>query len=328
MKCDEDTGRANARQELGKAPHTLKYSFLMQIFMGLDGGGTKTDCVLMDQSGHLLARTRGGPSNPSRIGVEAAALAVKSAASQCLKNGSLRMQQVAGVCAGLAGVALPERAEKMRTELAQFFHPAAFDLCTDLDLALGAAGLPPAIALVAGTGSAAIGRDSSGRIARSGGYGPKSSDEGSAFAIGKNAIAAAIAEPELASNLLAQIRTELDGRSPNELAKLDGVQADQIYPRMFSVVVNVAEQGDSFARNILTEAARNLAALVSEVQQQLGLDGRAFTIAKIGGMLGRSPFFDAQLDAALHAATPSAVITTVSTPLAEIAARRALNATT
>src|SRR5580704_8701236 len=35
-------------------------------FLGFDGGGTKTDCVLSDSEGRVLARAAGGPSNPVR----------------------------------------------------------------------------------------------------------------------------------------------------------------------------------------------------------------------------------------------------------------------
>src|SRR5580765_1801021 len=116
----------------------------MRIAMGLDGGGTKTDCVLMDETGLVIARGRGGPSNPARIGMEAAARGVKEASESVLSRAGMKKEQVSDVCAGLAGVAAPERAEAMRKLLGDFFRLARFELCTDLDLALLAAGTAPA----------------------------------------------------------------------------------------------------------------------------------------------------------------------------------------
>src|SRR6266404_5971914 len=223
----------------------LKYALGMRIGMGLDGGGTKTDCLLMDDGGRMLGRGRGGASNPSRIGVEAAAQGVKEAATAALQNAALGIAQVTDVCAGLAGVAAPERAAAMRELLGGFFAGARFELCTDLDLALGATGARAAIVLVAGTGSAAIGRDEAGRIARSGGYGPKKSDEGSAFAVGKSAVdAVQSAKDENAGDLRERILEELGVDTLDSVVGLAGEEADAVYPRVFPVIANAADQGN------------------------------------------------------------------------------------
>src|SRR5262244_1375752 len=126
MKCDEDKGRCKTRQgwqqaqtQRVKRSAALKYSLFMRIGMGLDGGGTKTDCVLMDGAGRMVGRGRGSASNPSRIGVDAAAKGVMEAAAAALRGAKLGMAQVDDVCAGLAGVALAERAAAMRALLAE-----------------------------------------------------------------------------------------------------------------------------------------------------------------------------------------------------------------
>ncbi len=58
----------------------------MQYILGFDGGGTKTECVLMNSAHQVLARTYAGPSNPSRIGVEVAPRAVEDAAGFALSR--------------------------------------------------------------------------------------------------------------------------------------------------------------------------------------------------------------------------------------------------
>src|SRR5215475_8604264 len=101
MECDEDRAGTASRQERIHAAN-FQYPFPMRIAMGLDGGGTKTDCVLMDETGRILARARGGPSNSSRIGVVAAATGVKQAASAALQQAAIPYEQITDVCAGLA----------------------------------------------------------------------------------------------------------------------------------------------------------------------------------------------------------------------------------
>ena len=65
---------------------------------------------------------------------------------------------------GLAGTSRAELAGPMRSRLAASFPGALIHVCTDLDLSLAAAGDGPAVVLIAGTGSAAIGRDEKGRL--------------------------------------------------------------------------------------------------------------------------------------------------------------------
>src|SRR5580704_19505590 len=62
----------------------IVYSFPMRFVLGLDGGGTKTDCVLMDETGAILARSQAGPSNPLRVGFGAAIASVRQAARQAI----------------------------------------------------------------------------------------------------------------------------------------------------------------------------------------------------------------------------------------------------
>src|SRR5258707_7269714 len=74
----------------------------MRYILGFDGGGTKTECVLMNSADEVLARTFAGPSNPSRIGVESAARAVEESAELALRETGL---QRSAVTAGGAGPA-------------------------------------------------------------------------------------------------------------------------------------------------------------------------------------------------------------------------------
>jgi len=60
-------------------------------------------------------------------------------------------------------------------------------------------------------------------------------------------------------------------------------------------------------------------------QEELGLSGREFALGKTGGMIGRSNYFDVTLDSGLQRIAPRAKLEILSTPLVEVAARRALS---
>lgn len=307
----------------------------MRYVLGFDGGGTKTDCVLMDEVGNILARSRSGPSNPARMGTEAALANLQAAAldaflhaaADSLPSHATTPRSFSSVVAGLAGAAQPDVAEKMRALLQTGFPGASLKLCTDLELALHATGDGPAIVLVAGTGSAASGRDAHGRIARAGGNGPWLGDEGSAYDIGRRAVRAALRafdETGDDSALGKQILRQLGCAAWPAVQQRVSTATDEVFPRVFPVVTAAADAGDNTARMLLTDAARDLAALVNIVVGRLGLGKLDFLLAKTGGIFGRSSFLDAKLDQLLQEMAPNARIAPLPMAPAEAAAQLAL----
>src|SRR5580692_13024907 len=163
----------------------------MGYFLGFDGGGTKTDCVLLDARGTVIGEGRGGPANPLRSGFDGAFSSLREAAAGAIVAGKIRPAEITGVCAGLAGAGRRSVVRRIMVFLAQEFPVALAQVTTDYEIALEtAAGTGPGVVLIAGTGSVAYGRNAAGETARSGGYGPWIGDEGSAFEIGRRAVSA------------------------------------------------------------------------------------------------------------------------------------------
>ena len=279
----------------------------------------------MDEFGQILGRGRGGPSNPARIGFAAAGENALEAAEAALKEAGIPLANVTDVCAGLAGVGRAENAVAMSELLNTLLPGKRIEVCTDLDLALESAGRGPAIVLVAGTGSAAIGRDEKGRVARAGGHGPAVGDEGSAFDVGKNAVEVLQRSLHGADAELGQQILQLLGcKNFAEVGAKAHEDADAVYPRLFPLIAKVADVGNETARNLLRDAASKLAMLAEELQIELGLHGREYILGKTGGMVGRSAFFDEALNLELRRVAPEAKMELLSRAPAEAAARRAL----
>jgi N-acetylglucosamine kinase-like BadF-type ATPase len=312
----------------------------MRFVLGFDGGGTKTDCVLMDESGAILARSQAGPSNPLRVGFGAAITSIREAARQAIGLAGLSRETSAGaLCAGLAGAGPPESAEKIRALLAAEFPGSIVQVCTDIDLTLAAAGDGPVIVLLAGTGSFAVGRNAAGETARAGGYGSQIGDEGSAYDIGRRAVLTTMHENDRTGvdALLGQrLLRELGCADWSEVKARAQAASDEVFPRLFSVVAMVADwietssetSADTAARNcargILRAAAFDLAALAENLADRLKLRGTRFAIAKTGGMMGRSKYLESQIDERLRNAFPQAEIGSLRVAPAEAAARLAL----
>jgi N-acetylglucosamine kinase-like BadF-type ATPase len=299
----------------------------MRSVLGFDGGGTKTDCVLMEESGAIRARSRSGPSNPFRIGFGAALAALREAAQSAIAEAGVPPNSIFAVCAGLAGVGQPDAAEKMRALLAAEFPKTSVFVCSDLELTLAAAPRGPSIVLLAGTGSFAIGRNAGGETARIGGHGPMISDEGSAYDVGRRAVMSALREYDrtgVDSALGKRIREEMGSPKWGELRTRIQAAPDDVFPRLFSVVVVLADSGDQTSQGILRTAAYKLASLAATLAERLHLTEDRFHLVLTGGMIGRSKFFDAQLQERLRVMLPQAVFCSLDVSLAEEAARLAL----
>ncbi|MFZ3214503.1 MAG: BadF/BadG/BcrA/BcrD ATPase family protein [Candidatus Acidiferrales bacterium] len=298
------------------------------FYLGFDGGGTKTDCVLTDAESNVLARATAGPSNPLRAGYAKAWFTLSDAADLVLERHHLKASDIRGICAGIGGAGRESVAKRIATFLERAFPEAAVTVTTDLAITLNAAvGEKEGVILVVGTGSAAYGRDAQGHTARAGGRGPWFSDEGSAFDIGRRALAAVVRAEENRGPKTALSEKVLKWLGCNDWTRvLDWVikNPDDVFPRIFPLVGELGDKGDPVAREILSAAATSLAELAASVIEKLALQDRSISIAKAGGTIGRCKFFDAAIDERLHQAAPLAQVVALQMKPAEAAAKMAI----
>src|SRR5260370_16394896 len=121
--------------------------------LGFDGGGTKTDCVLMDESGAVVARARSGASNPTSFGVEVSLASLAEAAKDALRTAGRSEKDVAYVVAGLSGPGEPSMRWALPSGLQPGFPNATILIPSDLVLSLRAPGENPHVPALAVTGS-------------------------------------------------------------------------------------------------------------------------------------------------------------------------------
>jgi N-acetylglucosamine kinase-like BadF-type ATPase len=276
---------------------------MMAYFLGFDGGGTKTECVVLDAAQKIIGEGRSGPSNPLRCGFDTAFHSLSEAAGEALKTAHLHANSIAGVCAGLAGAGRRTVVRRVLVFLAQEFPQAVAQVTTDCEIALEAAvGAGPGVVLIAGTGSAAYGRNATGETARAGGYGPWVGDEGSAYEIGRRAVAAVARTRDQSGPitlLTDMVPAALDCPDWDELTQRIMKNPDEIFPSLFSVVAEAADAEDSAAKEILFTSAIGLGNLAMIVIRRLEMTGKEFPLVKCGGVFGHSRMLDALLDSVL-----------------------------
>jgi glucosamine kinase len=246
----------------------------MAYYLGIDGGGTKTRCVLGDET-MVLATAMSGGSNIVRLGETQAREAVHTAVRQVCATANISPAQISAICIGAAGADRPEIGAKIRTILAELVSEIApetalpkIEVVGDMTIALEAAfGAGPGVIAIAGTGSIAYGRDANGHTARAGGWGFAISDEGSGHWIGRRAISAILSAHDqgLETALTAMILQAWKLNTLDELVRQANSTPPPDFPRLFPIVLRAADEGDSIARDLLADAGAKLASLAAIV---------------------------------------------------------------
>ena len=307
---------------------TIAYSYSMRLVLGFDGGGTKTECVLMDETGVVLARSRAGASNAVNVGAEASAAALADAGLRALRMASKSPKDVSFVLAGISGAGEPSARSAIQSNLQPSFPQATIAITSDLVLSLGATGESPSAVVIAGTGSAALGK-SGGKMARSGGFGPIIGDVGSANDIGRKTTALCFQKFLNKEDFpLAKEICRSFACTWNQFVDLARQEPTVVFPKIFPIVARAAESGDTAARGLLVSAAQDLQGLVREVLQQLQLTSEDFFLAKTGGVFDGSAFLNEQFDRLIREIAPKARVGPLPRPVAETAALLARDALT
>lgn len=162
------------------------------LYLGIDGGGTKTEFCLADSSGQVISRTVLGPSNPVDIGIEETISVLKEGVFAVLPQ---KLQQETSVFAGIAGI-LGGSYKEMVTAFLKSFDFLKVRVGSDVENAVAAClGRADGVAVIMGTGTIAFAQKD-GVYHRFGGFGYLFDEGGSGYAIGRDGILSALKSEE------------------------------------------------------------------------------------------------------------------------------------
>ena len=284
----------------------------MAIFLGIDGGGSKTSCAIGDET-RLLGIGSSGGSNIVRVGESQARAAIADAIGKACAAANVAPIQIQRTCAGLAGGARCEVSDAVRRIVAESVGGEVF-VVGDIVIVLEAAfGTGPGVIVIAGTGSIAYGRDRKGETVRAGGWGFAISDEGSGHWIGRSAVSAAIRaidEPESpsCSVILEGLMKSWNLSSREQLVIAANATPAPDFAALMPAVLSAAGTGDPIALGVLTQAGGELAKLAVTVLRRLFPEGEAVPVAMSGGVFANSALVREVFYNSLRAKCPQAAI--------------------
>ena len=241
----------------------------MAIFLGIDGGGSKTACAVGDES-VLLATAVAGASNVIRAGEDQARQSLGSVIREACAASAVDPSHIRGACLGMAGAARPEVQVAIR-RLAAELIPGKIEVVGDMEIALEAAfGDGPGVVVIAGTGSIAYGRNAEGQTARAGGWGFAVSDEGSGHWISRRAIAAALRQEDKSqSSALMDGILQFWQVGREQLITVVNATPPPDFAGLLPLVTALADSGEQSALRILADAGVELAGLAKVVIHRL-----------------------------------------------------------
>jgi N-acetylglucosamine kinase-like BadF-type ATPase len=305
-------GHVGKALKVGPAPQRLLgRSAPSPLYLGIDGGGSRTVALLAhplesgDRRWTILGRGESGPSNRQAVGNEKAFASLDEAVAMAFREAGFPRQEVTSACLGLAGADRPDDRKLLQDWAARTRLAVKVEVTNDAALLL-AAGTPEGhgVALIAGTGSIAYGRNAAGRTARAGGWGYLLGDEGSGYALvlaGLRAVARAADGRARPTRLTELVLKKLSVEQPNQLIPaLYGGSWDRTALAALAPAVLELATDDETAAGLVGEAAQELAETAAAVVRELDWAGAPFGLVFAGGLLlGSEGYRQAVLDA-LH----------------------------
>jgi N-acetylglucosamine kinase-like BadF-type ATPase len=279
------------------------------LFLGIDGGGTKTTCAVGDDTS-LLATATSGASNIIRVGEGPARSALDGAIRQAARAAGVEPREIRRTCIGTAGGARAQIAEKVRQIVAELV-PGEIQVVGDTVIALQAAfNGGPGVVVIAGTGSIAYGKNARGQTARAGGWGFAICDEGSGHWIGRSAVTATLhAHDEGRSSTLFQVITKAWGvEGLDELVRVANATPPPDFSSLLPHILAAADTGDALPRSVLTQAGSELAGIAKIVIGRLFPRQPNVPVAMSGGVFRNSALVRQVFYNSLRSEFPSAKV--------------------
>ncbi len=297
-----------------------------QLFLGVDGGGTKTQIAIMNESRVVRCEGVAGPSNPLRVGVETAVANIAKAINEACDREGLSRGDIAAATLGLAGVRRADLKQSVRESFIKRLGIRKVEVVTDAEIALYATTQgKPGLVVIAGTGSVCLGKNEKGKIAISGGWGPLAGDEGGGVGIAQQALhtIAKASDGRGVPTLLSERASEYFRASgpENLIVAIYSPQVDNSRIAGFArLVVETAQEGDQIAIGILNDAGYELGLAACAVIDKLNLENRRVPIGCVGSIFHAGELLTEAMLKKVRKCAPKAFLTEPAMPPAHAAA--------
>lgn len=256
---------------------------MRKLFLGIDGGGTKTAVCLLDENKNIIAQAQSGPSSYDTVTQEVFKENILDALSKLTYEG-----EIVSVFAGLGGICNENDANVVRNTLFMIeeLKNAIIEVDNDVTNAFYSVfGEENGIVAIIGTGSVAYGIKD-GKSHRCGGYCYQEGDAGSSYDLGRKALqyyAKVIDKRMPETDFSKSIGQYINVYSFADLAHYF-VNATRTEIASLARIVT-ENQDNTVAANIINEAVESIVEMITTVYEQLQFEKVNFSMI---GSLGNA----------------------------------------
>jgi N-acetylglucosamine kinase len=263
----------------------------------MDGGGTKTKCILTDVNLNVIYETTGEASNFLVIGAEKVSETILNLVNDITSSQNISSADIDSIVLGTTGGGRRNDAELLENQInndakLKSISINKFKVESDARIALeGAFTGNAGSILIAGTGSIMFGKDDKGSIHRVGGFGRFIGDEGSGYRIGRiglNAVARYFDGRAKHTKIADLLEQEFSISSSEDLIT-EVYRNNFNIPSLAPLVCEAAESADKIAQRILEDEAEELILHILSMKSKLKVD--ILKVSLIGSLLTTANYF-------------------------------------
>jgi len=289
----------------------------MKYFLGVDGGASKTEAVILDENAKVVGIGRSGPGNYEVSSTEAVKKNWLSAIEKARQlAGNIKFEKA---CFGLAGADFPEDFEMLKKELDSMDIASGVILENDVAIALRAGSKDYwGIIIIMGAGTIGYGKKD-GTSFRFYGKGYEFGDWGGGFSVTRDMLYHAFrsydgrGEKTILENMVLEFFEE---KTQNDLAKKlyynheVRLKTLNLAPLLFKAIEEEDKIAIKIGEKIVEETVRDIYALM----KKLDLMKENTPVILGGGLYKGAPWLYEYIAAKTHIFAPDAIIKLLKIP--------------
>ncbi len=246
-------------------------------FLGVDGGGTKTEFVLASGDGKIVKRIVLPPCNPNDVGIEKCVALLCEGVDACLTD----YPDTAGAFFGISGCGIEENRRAIYDKISSKYSFERIEVASDSANVFGL--MDSDVAVILGTGTGVFYKTKDGKISVIGGWGYLLGDPASAYEIGKDVIRSAIEYEDglnTSKYIFDAVTKRLGGGVRSNLPSI--YKGSKSYIATFArIAFDAYKAGDAEAKRIIESNFSEASALVGEAIKRTGTKAK---IVIVGGV--------------------------------------------
>lgn len=264
----------------------------MQYILGCDGGATKTEYLLTDRKGNIVAHKKTPGIQYALLGTKGFRETLFSELDALLLGVKISKDAIACAAFGMTNYGETQNSKEDMTKALQDYFPTAKTFMMNDSVVgwSGSLGGKAGINVVAGTGSIAYGQDEGGNGCRAGGYSIRFNDEGSTSWVGMQVASLFFkqADERIPRTALFDIvMQEYNLREPmmfTDVLMAGPAKDDAALAALQYLALKAYHEGDPYAKQIYVSAAEELASLVTAIINRLDFMKHPISVSYSGGL--------------------------------------------